>query len=61
MRIFMEILTSDSESGTSKTFKKGVALFFSRFFGLAKFLGIFRACYTPKSVPLSKNEKSCEV
>jgi len=37
-------------SGTSKMFKKGVALFFSRFFGLAKFLGIFHACYVPKSV-----------
>jgi len=47
----MEILTSDSESGTSKTFKKGAALFFSRFFGLAEFLGIFHTCYAPKGVP----------
>jgi len=47
----MEILTSDLESGTSKMFKKGVALFFSRFFELAKFLGIFHACYALKSVP----------
>jgi len=51
MRIFMEILTSDLESGTSKMFKKGVALFFSCFFGLAKFLGIFHTCYAPKSAP----------
>jgi len=47
----MEILTSDLESGTLKMFKKGVALFFSCFFGLAKFLGIFHICYAPKSVP----------
>jgi len=46
-KFFIEILTSDLEPGTSKTFRKGVALFFPCFFGCAKFLGVFNA---PKSV-----------
>ena len=47
-RIFIEILTSDSEPETSKTSRNGVALIFPRFFGCAKFLGVFNA---PKSLP----------
>ena len=47
-RIFIKILTSDSDSETLKLFKKGVALIFPRFFGMAKFLGTFN---TPKSLP----------
>ena len=43
MRIFIEILTSDSESEASKTFRKGVVLFFPHLFGRAKFLGLFNA------------------
>ena len=35
-RIFIKILTSDSESE-----RKGVAIIFPCFFGVAKFLGIF--------------------
>ena len=46
-RIFIKILTSDSESETLKLFRKGVSLNFPRFFGVAKFLGIFS---TPKSL-----------
>ena len=46
-RIFLKILTSDSESETLKLFRKGAALIFPRFFGVAKFLGIFN---TPKSL-----------
>ena len=46
-RIFIKILTSDSESETLKLFRKGVSLIFPRFFGVAKFLGIFN---TPKSL-----------
>ena len=46
-KFFIEILTSDLESGTLKTFRKGIALFFPCFFGCAKFLGVFN---TPKSV-----------
>ena len=47
-RIFIEILTSDSEPETSKASRNGVALIFPRFFGCTKFLGIFNA---PKSLP----------
>ena len=47
-RIFIEILTSDSEPETSKASRNGVALIFPRFFGCAKFLGVFNA---PKSLP----------
>ena len=47
-RIFIEILTSDSEPETSKTSRNGVALIFPHFFGRAKFLGFFN---TPKSLP----------
>ena len=47
-RIFIKILTSDSDSETLKLFKKGVALIFPHFFGMAKFLGTFN---TPKSLP----------
>ena len=47
-RSFIEILTSDSEPETSKASRNGVALIFSRFFGCAKFLGVFNA---PKSLP----------
>ena len=32
IKFFIKILTSDSEPGTSKTFRKGVALFFPCFF-----------------------------
>ena len=46
-RIFIKILTSDSESETLKLFRKGVSLIFPHFFGVAKFLGIFN---TPKSL-----------
>jgi hypothetical protein len=46
-KILIKILTSDSESGASKTFRKGVALFFPRLFGCAKILGLFNA---PKSL-----------
>ena len=47
-RIFIGILTSDSEPETSKTSRNGVALIFPCFFGCAKFLGVFNA---PKSLP----------
>ena len=46
-RIFIKILTSDSESETLKLFKKGASLIFPHFFGVAKFLGIFNP---PKSL-----------
>ena len=46
-RIFIKILTSDSESETLKLFIKGVSFIFPHFFGVAKFLGIFN---TPKSL-----------
>ena len=46
-RIFIKILTSDSEPETSKASRNGVASIFPRFFGCAKFLGIFNA---PKSL-----------
>ena len=46
-RIFIKILTSDSESETLKLFRKGVSLIFPHFCGVAKFLGIFN---TPKSL-----------
>ena len=49
-RIFIEILTSDSEPETSKASRNGVALIFPRFFGCAKFLGVFNA---PNSVVLT--------
>ena len=47
-RILIEILTSESESETLKLFRKGVALTFPCFFGVAKFWDIFN---TPKSLP----------
>ena len=46
---FIKILTSDSESETLKLFRKGVSLIFPHFFGVAKFLGIFKF-NTPKSL-----------
>jgi hypothetical protein len=45
-KFFIKILTSDSESGASKTFRKGVTLVFPCIFGRAKFLGLFN---TPKN------------